>query len=248
MEQNEKVLIAILDDDNVFARTLAECLRGIAEQRGVEIDIHMFSETESIDKSPFQYDLLFFDVELQNENGIEWVKKWKWQHKFKEIVVASSYDKYVFDSLEVRPLAFVRKAYLQIDLEKAIDSYEREIEMVPRQIVIMDGKKQMLFNPDEIEYLRANAHYVDVVLYNGEQKLIRNKLDRIQKKMEEYGFVRIQISYLVNMKYVERVDNRFIYMKSGAKKTISPKYKDAFFDRLRAYIKMDEVKENGVSD
>lgn len=248
MEQNEKVLIAILDDDNVFAGALSESLRKIARQRSVEIDIHIFSETKSIDKSPFGYDLLFLDVELQDENGIEWVKKWKQQRKFKEIVVASSYDKYVFDSLEIRPLAFVRKGHLQEDLEKSIDSYERVRKSAPDQIVIMDGKKQMFFDPNEIEYLRANAHYVDVVLHNGEQKLIRNRLDKIQRKMEEYGFVRIQISYLVNMKYVERVDNRFIYMKSGAKKTISPKYKDAFFDRLRAYIKMDEENENGASD
>ena len=248
MEQNEKVLIAILDDDNVFAEALSESLKKIAEQRGVETDIHMYSETMSIDKSPFGYELLFLDVELQDENGIEWVKKWEQQRKFKEIVVASSYDKYVFDSLEIRPLAFVRKAHLQEDLEKAIDSYERARDSAPRQIVIMDGKKQMFFDPDEIEYLRANAHYVDVILQNGDQKLIRNRLDKLQSKMEEYGFVRIQISYLVNMKYVERVDNRFIYMKSGAKKPISPKYKDAFFDRLRAYIKMDEENKNGISD
>ena len=154
----------------------------------------------------------------------------------------------MFDSLEIRPLAFVRKAHLEEDLEKAIDSYERVRTSPPSQIVIMDGKKQMFFNPDEIEYLRANAHYVDVVLHNGDQKLIRNRLDRLQHKMEEYGFVRIQISYLVNMKYVERVDNRFIYMKSGAKKPISPKYKDAFFDRLRVYIKMDRENKDGISD
>lgn len=248
MEQNEKVLIAILDDDGAFAEILAGELQKIAEQRGASIDIHIFSETEKIDKSPFGYDLLFLDVELQDENGIEWAKKWKQQRKFKEIVVTSSYDKYVFDSLEVRPLSFVRKAHLQEDLEKAIDRYEREIEAAPQQIVIMDGKKQRYFDPAGIEFLRANAHYVDVVMANGDLRIIRNRLDTLQDKMKEYGFVRIQISYLVNMRYVEKVDNRFIYMKSGGKKAISPKYKEKFFERLRTYIKMDEEQEDGISD
>lgn len=50
------------------------------------------------------FDLLFLDVELGNENGIQWVKKWKKTRKFQDIIIASSYDHYVFDSIDARRL------------------------------------------------------------------------------------------------------------------------------------------------
>ncbi len=37
-------------------------------------------------------------------------------------------------------------------------------------------------------------------------------------------FVRIQISYLVNVKFIERVDGKNVYLRNGIKKSISPHF------------------------
>ncbi len=241
----DKILIAILDDDATFCEILSDILQRIAYRKGVDVEIHTYTDTKKLDKIPIIYDLLFLDVELEDQNGIEWAKKWKGIRKFQEMVVTSSHDSYVFDSLDLRPLAFVRKSYLDEDVEKAIACFEREQKSSPPQIIVLDGQKKLLFEPDEIEFFRANGHYVDVVLHNGEQKIIRNHLNDLQKELERYGFVRIQISYLVNMKYVDQIGKKAIRMKSGATKPLSPKYKDKLFERLRLYMITDEENDDG---
>lgn len=248
MESYNTIRIAILDDDPEFGEILSCAVKDAAMSRNLDAKIHIYTDTDRLDQVPAVYDLLFLDVELNGKNGIEWVAKWKKIRKFQEIIVVSSYDKYVFDSLSVRPLAFIRKTQMKEDLDKAMESLERSMDAEPTQIMLLDGQKQMFFDPDEIEYFKANAHYVDVILQGREPKIIRSTINSLQRQMEKYGFVRIQVSYLINMKFVERVDKKYIYLKDRSRKQISPKYKEHLFERLREYMIWDEENQNGVND
>lgn len=239
MESVSTIRIAILDDDAEFGKVLSSVLEDVAQRRKWEVQIDIYTNTNELDKVPVVYDLLFLDVELEQENGIEWVAKWKKIRKFQEIIVVSSYDQYVFDSFRVRPLAFIRKTYLKEDLKKAVHRFDLERRGEPVRVMILDGQKKLLFNPYEIEYFKANAHYVDVMLHNHEPKMIRNTINTLQQQMEKYGFVRIQVSYLVNMQYITRIDRKYIYLQDGSIKQISSKYKDQLFERLRIYMRTD---------
>ena len=64
--------------------------------------------------------------------------------------------------------------------------------------------------------------------------LIRGKLDDIEKILQDYNFVRVQVSYLVNLKYVESVKSHTVYMKNGESFRISPKYREKIAQRMAA--------------
>lgn len=96
---NQELFIAILDDDPDFAYVLSRMIEKVLGAGKVQVHIQTFRTTQEADTSPLSFDLLFLDVELGNENGIQWVKKWKKTRKFQDIIIASSYDHYVFDSI-----------------------------------------------------------------------------------------------------------------------------------------------------
>lgn len=242
---NQELFIAILDDDPDFVKVLSGLLERILDKRKVEPHIYAFQTTEEADISPLTFDLLFLDVELGNENGIRWVRKWRMTRKFQDIIVTSSYDQYVFDSLEARPFAYIRKAHLEEDLTKAFERYWVESREEPIQIIVKDGKKNILVDPYRIEYLQANGHYIDIAMDDGEVIVIRNHINELQHTLDKYGFVRIQISYLINVKFIERFDGKNVYLRNGVKKLISPRFDKALRQKLRSYMESDGDDLNG---
>lgn len=185
------------------------------------------------------FDLLFLDVELGDENGIQWVKKWRRTRKFQDIIVTSSYDHYMIDSMEIRPFAYIRKAHLEQDLRRAIKRYWSESGEEPIYVIVKDGKKEILVDPYRIDYLQANGHYIDIIMDNDEPIVVRNQINELQHILDKYGFVRIQVSYLVNVKFIERVDGKNVYLRNGIKKSISPHFEKIIREKLRSYMETD---------
>ena len=84
---NQELFIAILDDDPDFTHVLSRMIEKVLGDRSVQAHIHTFRTTQEADTSPLSFDLLFLDVELGDENGIQWVKKWRKTRKFQDIIV-----------------------------------------------------------------------------------------------------------------------------------------------------------------
>lgn len=247
MVQKRTLLIAILDDDPEFTEILSEILSEIFKSKGQPVEIQSFTQTGELDQSAQTYDLLFLDVELENENGVEWVSKWTKVRKFGEIIIVSSYENYVFASLKIRPFAFVRKRFLETDLQHAVQRYlSEQSDKMPVRVIVMDGKKQVLLDPQAISYIKANGHYLDIMAWDQTLFGIRNNLSKLQNVLQDYGFVRVQVSYLVNISFIEKVDNKSVYLKNGMVKTISPRYKEELLNRLRFYIKSDGDNKDGI--
>ena len=238
-KMNQELFIAILDDDPDFAHILSRMITKVLSARKVQAHVHIFRTTAQADISPLTFDLLFLDVELGDENGIQWVKKWRKTRKFQDIIVTSAYDHYVFDSMEIRPFAYIRKTYLEEDLRKAMKRYWKESGKEPIYVIVKDGKKDILVDPYHIDYLQANGLYIDIIMDNEEPIVVRNHINELQHTLEKYGFVRIQISYLVNVKFIERYDGKNVYLRNGIKKPISSHFDKIIREKLRSYMESD---------
>ena len=225
---NQELFIAILDDDPDFAYVLSRMIEKVLGAGKVQVHIQTFRTTQEADTSPLSFDLLFLDVELGNENGIQWVKKWRKTRKFQDIIIASSYDHYVFDSIEARPFA-----------------YWKESREEPIYVIVKDGKKNILVDPYHIDYLQANGHYIDIIMDNEEPIVVRNHINELQHTLEKYGFVRVQVSYLVNVKFIERFDGKNVYLRNGIKKFVSPRFEKQLLEKLRSYMESDGDDLNG---
>ena len=56
--------------------------------------------------------------------------------------------------------------------------------------------------------------YCRLFLVDGTEKVLRTSMRELERKLEESGFVRAHRSYLVNLQYVEAVDDNMIYILS----------------------------------
>ena len=183
-------------------------------------------------------DILFLDIELKNENGIDIARYCrKSGYKNINIVFVSSHNSYVYDTFEVRPIAFIRKEAISEDLKKCVSLIDRKRSET--KILINDTLVNLL----DILYIESEANYVYYRLKNGLSIKSRTKLSKIEKELEKYNFMRCHTSYIVNAEHVTKIHADFLALEDNIKISISRSWRDSFFDKYRDFYR--KIKKIG---
>lgn len=227
-------MIVIIDDELIFAEKLKKEL------------VQHYNEKEIVTMCEFDYefltqndvDILFLDIELKNENGIDIARYCrKSGYKNINIVFVSSHNSYVYDTFEVRPIAFIRKEAISEDLKKCVSLIDRKRSET--KILINDTLVNLL----DILYIESEANYVYYRLKNGLSIKSRTKLSKIEKELEKYNFMRCHTSYIVNAEHVTKIHADFLTLEDNIKISISRSWRDSFFDKYRDFYR--KIKKIG---
>ena len=69
-------------------------------------------------------------------------------------------------------------------------------------------------NADDIIYIETNRH--KNVFYTKKQTYtIYKKLDEIENELKGMGFVRVHLSFLVNMRYIDKISSYVLSLTNG---------------------------------
>lgn len=236
----EKFIVAILDDDKIFVELLKNKVNKIAYKHNFDFEIMCFNELVEFDVNVNIFDLLFLDIEFSDQNSFWWIRKWQQMGKVGNVVFVSAYDEYVFESFESRPIAFVRKLHLDEDLERAIELFKKKRIILPVRISILEGRRIHFFEVDSILYIQGRGHYIEFHLKDEDTKVLRGKMDGMEKILKPYGFLRVQVRYLVNVRYITGMNHEQITFKNGKRFTISPKYSICIYEQLKNFMTRDD--------
>ncbi len=233
---DEKLKAVILDDDKIFAEVLENRIERAASEHGLDFSIQSFQSVSELESNAAECDILFLDIELSGYNGMEWVQKWRSDKKIRNIIFVSAYSEYVFQSFDCQPIAFVRKTNLPEDLDRALTLYRKKISERSKIVLIPEGKKTRIFCVTDIVYLKGSGHYVEFYMTNGDVRILRGKMNSIEEIIEQYGFVRVKISCLINVKYISGMNKKQIMLESGEKFRVSPKYQEQAYEKLKIFM------------
>ncbi len=87
----------------------------------------------------------------------------------------------------------------------------------------------LFLNPEEVVSISAQGNYVVLQLESGSH-LLRESISAVAGKMEDFGFVRIHRSVLINRRFVEEIrpfltGDYGLRLKSGKEFTVTRTYK-----------------------
>lgn len=231
----------IVDDDIQYATILSEEIRKAAQFKQFGIEITITDNPLTCLESNQLFDIYFIDIVMPSMSGIDLAERLREKYINKEFIFVSSYMEYMRRSIYVKPRAFIRKEFLQSDLEETFSVLKSIFTKKDMEIVIKDNNRDVKIKPWDVTYMKSEAHYVNIYDEDGDAIVVRNSLKNLEKQLLAYRFHRIHSRYLVNINHIKNYSKHIISMKSGEKLPVSAPYARQISEIMMNYLMMDEL-------
>ena len=228
--------IALCDDEENARDALRIQLEKLMDELEDEI-VYEFSNGRTcinwLTAHPGEVDLLFLDVEMGKENGMDAAKKIRTVNRDLLIVFATGYTDYVFDGYQVNALDFLVKPVSPEKLKEVL-LRAKELLTPPTDrffdLKNADGAYRLPW--DDILYFYSDRRYIHLVTVI-KTYTFYGKLNDIEKQVRN-NFVRIHQRYLVNSDNVTFVGGDFVTVDNPAceKLPVSRAYKKEASEKL----------------
>lgn len=93
------------------------------------------------------------------------------------------------------------------------------------------GGKKKKINVKQIKYIKAIGRY-SKIKYEDKTVTISKNLGNLEKKLKESNFLRVHRSYIVNVSFINKINNQEVYLSSGDKIPVGAKYYNEFLKNI----------------
>lgn len=215
--------IAICDDDIRIAEYISD---KISEYKP-EYEIKIFSNSDSLidflsDKAN-KMDLLFMDIVLNDENGIETAAKITEKHPdILTVFITAFADKFSEEIfLKIKPYGYIHKPVKDDILRHYLDSAKHDIEVKSRNLSVKIGLDSFDIPFTKIIYIESEKRLSHIYVEGFDNSHdTYAKLDEIQNNLDS-RFIRCHKSYIVNADYIKAIEKDCFILKNGIKIPIS---------------------------
>jgi two-component system, LytTR family, response regulator len=197
-----------------------------------------------------QPQLVFLDVEMPRMNGFEMLEQFP-SINF-DLIFTTSYDQYALKAIRFSAIDYLLKP-IDRDEQKAVQKVSnRTHKPIMQQLDILLQKFNhptapihkvamptmeglIMVTVTDIISCESDSNYTIVMLKNKQKIVVSRTLKEIEELLEEYSFVRVHHSYLVNIneisKYVKG-EGGYLVMSDGATVDVSRSRKEILLKRL----------------
>ena len=229
------MLIAICDDTKTDAEKIRFALMDITD----ELETVWFDTgkklTESIKKGCF-YSLIFQDIYLESENGIEIAQTVRELSPDTQIIFVTTSLDHAIDAFRVQAADYLVKPCSETDIVKAFARVNLRInKQITPPVTITIGREIRVFHPDNVIKLESDRHYTIIFLSSG-------KSERVHKNFSEtaelFGknFIELRRGLLVNQQYIERIKGAAVILTDGSTYILPKAKKDSVIACYTEYI------------
>ena len=222
----KKVTVAICDDDRIELTVISGAVRSAFENNGVEAQIKLYSDTETLraEMNTVPVQLIMVDIDMPGMDGIELGRQLRVMGRKTDIIYIADCEDRIFESLEVQPFGFIRKTNFLKDLSDVVNRYIGTRQAVqPFQSMDLPTRSngRIHISIEDILYFEGDGMYQQMFLQDGTQEEIASRMDHLEKTLQDHGFMRIHKGYLVNYRFITRLDKTEATLTDGKRIPIS---------------------------
>jgi len=189
-------------------------------------------------------DVIFLDIQMPGDSGFDLLDRTEVEAR---IIFVTAYDEYAIRAFEVNALDYLLKPVNPERLAKALEKLElQEQETVARtrrldysdRLFLMLGRNFKFLKVNSLVQVTAAGDYSEVLTSDGNKGLTLKSMKEWEARLPPQHFVRIHRSTIINMEFVDRVEEWFnysfrIYLKGIEEPcVISRRYATRLKDRL----------------
>ncbi|MBD5470696.1 MAG: response regulator transcription factor [Lachnospiraceae bacterium] len=239
--------IAICDDEVLEQDKVEQMLKDyhrLSADR--EFLIRRFSNSEDvflqITTENYQPDLILMDIYMPGSSGIETAKKLRDMGNTCRIVFMTSSQEHALDAFGVDAFSYLVKPVSEKKLFPALDRVIKDIGNDQPQYILLQAVNDCVHRVglNDIIYCEAQRKKQYVHLKENESVYLKMTMIKLFEMLCSYKrFVKVGVSYIVNMEHIERLDTRMllldngkeIYLPRGSYKELRQRYFDYYIDK-----------------
>jgi two-component system, LytTR family, response regulator LytT len=230
----------IVDDEPLARDELAFLLR-----RSKQVEIA--GEGDSIESSlsqiqELQIDVIFLDIQLADESGLDLAEKIMDLDPRPEIVFATAYDEYALKAFELQAIDYIMKPFDEIRVLQTVEklakvlkgkenrdssSLDKRLSSGKRndKLAVTIDERIVLIPVHEIVYI-GTIEGRTVIVTDKQRYQVNEPLITYERKLHQRSIVRVHRGYLVNLDKIVEIQPWFhstynLIMKDGEKIPVS---------------------------
>lgn len=217
--------MGICDDDERFANELEGYIIEYGLKKGLSFDTRVYLNAKELFADLEEeglFDILFLDIELNQDTGIEIGKKLRsdLKNETMQIIFVSSKEGYALQLFDIRPMNFLIKPICYEMVAHVLDEYDRLFHFGNRFFQYNIGKREYSINENMILYFQSQGRKIHIVTQD-ESIEFYGKLSDVITQLNDKSFCMVHKSYVVNMKYVEQYTSDKVFLVNGEEIPIS---------------------------
>lgn len=229
--------IAVVEDEEQYREEVCQYIDKYQAEHKLEFSVTTYTDgQEIVDDGEHHYDIIFFDIEMAQLNGMDAAKLIRQRDADVVMVFITNMAQYAIEGYEVGALDFVLKPIdyygFAFRLERAISRVHGRRDNLEFAITTQGGIKKL--NSNDIYYVEIENRFLHYYTAEGDFAQ-RGTLQSAEEMFRDYHFVKCNHWYLVNLKYVTEIEDNIVCV-AGSKLEISRRNRAHFLKEVTDYI------------
>lgn len=233
--------VFICDNCLEYALLCEDKILHLAEKYGIRLNTKIFQDGDSLlfetESFLMNMDLLYLDVQIPGEDGLRIARKLRDMGYKGDIVFYAVSPKYAIEGYDVSALHYIVK---DVTSDKKFEEiFDRALKRKQRReqelLVLTCAGESRCIPIQDIHYFEVNSRIV-TVYYEGGQFQFYSTIARLEEQLFGKGFVRIQKSFLVNIRNIRLINSKYVILDTGERLPVGKKYYGANLKNLKSAL------------
>ena len=235
-----KILICDNDPDDIHH--LSHLLNEYCQYRQCTIkEIKICQHSSEIYSSIQDCDLLFLDVELDHENGIDIGMQIKTMNCRCRIIITSAFQDYLISGYKINARRYLLKPIEKIEFFIEMDSIMNDYFKNQQGFYDRTIQSGKIFY-HQILFIEAYNRKTKIKLENGKSGIVKYSLSEWIEILKDQPFDQSHKSVLVNFKAIKTIGKQDIYLKNGQTVPVSRHYRKSFLQKYTNFLQYEDYE------
>ena len=231
------IRIAIVEDEEIFARQLRGFLERYQQERGENVKITLFADGDQIvERYQGEYDIIFMDVQMKYLDGMTAAELIRQKDPEVIIIFITNMPQYAIKGYAVGAMDYVLKPISYFALSQRLDkAIARLHKREKRYLMVVAAGGARKLDLSQLYYIESQNHAL--VFHTREEDFtVPGTMQQMERELAPGGaFFRCNKGCLVNLEHVDAIrDNCAIV--NGTALPISRGKKAAMMEALTNYV------------
>ncbi|MCM1216858.1 MAG: LytTR family DNA-binding domain-containing protein [Lachnospiraceae bacterium] len=229
--------IGIVEDEAVWRDKVQAAVEAYCREKNISFQIESYGTGKDFLKNA-DADLLFLDIELaEGEDGFAIAERLMESGSRCKVCFLTSHTEFARSGYRVNAFRYIDKKRLE-EIDEALGAFLKT-RIQDRIISCNDASGlRIAISLNEILLVETYGRKLRYLMRDGREYVCEGRISETAQSLAGFGFARIHRSYLVNLKYIEKVNSREVTLCNGLKAVIGRAYgrefqKEFFQWRLR---------------